>query len=417
LNTATLTPCSTRRDTRPGLVGKRAAVIVFSYYPSDTRVFRAAEALQVSGMEVDVFCILETPNEPRRSVVNAVQVHRLRLLKRRTSKFAYIYQYGYFLMAAFAWLTGQMLTRRYSLVHVHNMPDVLVFSALVAKLLGARVVLDLHDPTPEVYMAIYRFDVDSAMARWLRRLERWSIGFSNLVLTPNVAFAECFVSRGCPPGKIEVVMNSPLASVFHLPEHRIKSRHLPGDRRPFVLMYHGTLVERHGLHTAVEAVARVRATIPDLRFHIYGQQTAYMNETVWPLIKSLGLEKAVECFGEQPQSVIAESIAACDLGVVPNLRTVFTEINMPTRIFEYLALQKPVIVPDSRGIRDYFDDSQMLYFEPGNAADLASKIAWVYQNPRETDRWVEAGRAVYRQHLWEQERERFLDSVTELCCA
>jgi glycosyltransferase involved in cell wall biosynthesis len=296
------------------------------------------------------------------------------------------------------------------------MPDVLVFSALVAKMLGSRVILDLHDPTPEVYMAIYRFGVDSSMARWLRRLEKWSIGFAHQVLTPNLAFAECFVSRGCPPEKIEVVMNSPLASVFHLPESQIKPRHLPGDERPFIVMYHGTLVERHGLHTAVEAMAHLRKTIPNLRFHIYGQQTVYMREVVAPLVASLGLENAVQCFGEQPQPVIAQAIAQCDLGVVPNLRTVFTEINMPTRIFEYLALNKAVIVPDTRGIRDYFDNSQMLFFQPGDAVDLATKISWVYQNPQEVTQWVDAGREVYRQHLWEQERERFLDCVAGLCC-
>ena len=99
---------------------------------------------------------------------------------------------------------------------------------------------------------------------------------------------------------------------------------------------------------------------------------------------------------------------------MPNLRTVFTEINMPTRIFEYLALHKPVIVPDTRGIRDYFDESQMLFFQPGDADDLARKVAWVYQNPDESARWVESGRQVYQQHLWEHERERFLDCISDL---
>ena len=54
---------------------------------------------------------------------------------------------------------------------------------------------------------------------------------------------------------------------------------------------------------------------------------------------------------------------------------------MPTRIFENLALGKPVIVPDTKGIRDYFDDAQIIYFQPGDATNLASRIKWVYDNP------------------------------------
>jgi glycosyltransferase involved in cell wall biosynthesis len=367
-------------------------------------------------MEVDLFCILETAGDRRREVINGVNIHRLDLLKRRTGKLAYFYQYGFFLLAAFWWLTSRMFTRRYSLVHVHNMPDVLVFSALLAKPLGARVILDLHDPTPEVFMAIYDLRAQSPLARTLRFLEKWSIWFADRVITTNIAFSECFISRGCPPGKIEVIMNTPLASVFHLPPDRIKPRAGRDDNGAFVLMYHGTLVHRHGLHTAVEAVAQLIKTAPRLEFHIYGQPTAYMEETVFPLISSLGLEKAIKCFGEQPQPVIAEAIAQCDLGLVPNLRTLFTEINMPTRIFEYLALHKPVIVPDTRGIRDYFNESQILFFQPGDAADLAKQMAWVYEHPNETAKCVQAGREIYSRHLWQQERERFLDGIETLLC-
>jgi len=58
-----------------------------------------------------------------------------------------------------------------------------------------------------------------------------------------------------------------------------------------------------------------------------------------------------------------------NVGLIPNLRNPFTEINMPTRIFENLAMEKPVIVPNTAGIRDYFDDSKMIFFEPGSSED------------------------------------------------
>ena len=60
-----------------------------------------------------------------------------------------------------------------------------------------------------------------------------------------------------------------------------------------------------------------------------------------------------------------------DIGVIPNRRSIFTEINTPTRIFEYLSQGKPVIAPRVPGIVDYFGPEDLVFFELGDADDLA----------------------------------------------
>jgi glycosyltransferase involved in cell wall biosynthesis len=393
---------------------KRAAVIVFAYYPSDVRVMRAAQALFRAGMEVDLLCLQQFPDEPRREQINGVEVFRIGLKKRRAGKLAYASQYLTFLILSFLWLSGRRLTHRYDVVHVHNMPDFLVFCAGPAKALGARVVLDLHDPTPEVFISVYDLAGDHWLVRLLEWSERISIRFADLALTPNIAFRDLFVRRGCPPSKIEIVMNSPLEEVFPLKE---LPEEVPSNRRiraGFVVMFHGTLVERHGLHTAIQAIAQLRERISGLRFHIYGEETAYLREQILPLVVKLGLQKHVQYFGEQPQDVIAQAVSDCDLGVVPNLRTVFTEINLPTRIFEYLALGKPVIVPDTQGIRDYFDADNMLFFKAGMVESLMSQIQWVFDHPHETQIVVRKGQQVYGRHLWTKEERRFMNLISRL---
>jgi glycosyltransferase involved in cell wall biosynthesis len=393
------------------LRGKSAAVVAFSYYPSDVRVMRSAEALFKAGMKVDLLCLQQHPQEPVREQINGVEVFRVCLKKRRGGKLAYAWQYFAFLAHSFFWLSKRRLTRRYDVVHVHNMPDFLVFCTGFAKLLGSRVVLDLHDPTPEVFISVYGLDPDHWLVNLLRGTEKLSIWFADLVLTPNIAFRDLFVTRSCPSHKIEILMNSPLESVFTLKEHPSELRDTSAG---FVIMFHGTLVSRHGLHIAIEAVAKLRSRIPGLQFHIYGEETPYLTKEVMPLVAALGLQSQVHYFGEQPQEVIARAAGACDLGVVPNLRTVFTEINLPTRIFEYLALGKPVIVPKTRGILDYFDSESMLFFTGGDVGNLASRIQWIFDHPREVGVVVRKGQEVYRRHLWKQEERRFLDLVSQL---
>jgi len=127
-----------------------------------------------------------------------------------------------------------------------------------------------------------------------------------------------------------------------------------------------------------------------------------------------GLEENIEYLGMRDRSQIVEAINSCDLGIVPNHRNIFTEINTPTRIFECLALGKPVVAPRTQGIRDYFGDKDLIFFEAGDAHDLARKIEFAFTNPDEVEGIVERGQQVYLAHNWELEKSNFLASINAL---
>jgi glycosyltransferase involved in cell wall biosynthesis len=395
--------------------GKRAVVVVFSHYPSDPRPCRAAEALVRLGMNVEVLCLKQDENEPRREICNGVGIRRISLKRRRGGKFSYVFQYSAFLVISFVMLAFRSLTRRYDLVHVHNMPDILVFAALVPKVFGAKVVLDIHDPMPELMMTIYGLAPESFGVRLLKKFERWSINFADAVLTVNQACKKIFTARGCPPEKVHVVMNSPDEGIFKYRDTmRISSERSPA--KPFIIMYHGSLVERHGLDIGVSALGIVRQTVPHAELRIYGQRTPFL-EQVLNSVRSSGLEKSVRYFGPKTLEQIVEAIDECDVGIIPNRRSIFTEINTPTRIFEYLSRGKPVIAPAVPGIRDYFSDEQLVFFELGDANDLARKLEYVCLHPEEVEKTVELGQAVYRDHQWSAERTKFTNLTGELLTA
>lgn len=397
----------------PRLRGKRAAVVLFSYYPSDPRPRRAAETLVKEGMDVELICLREAGTDAKREVVHGVDVRRVPLRRRRGGALGYAIQYLSFLAMALGILAVRSLTRRYALVHVHNMPDILVASALVPKLLGAKVVLDLHDPMPELMMTIFGLGQQSAPVRLLRRLERWSIRWADLVLTVNLACKKLFVSRSCRAEKIQVVMNSPDAQIFGFrpadPDHA--AERVAGV--PVVVMYHGSLVERNGVDLAVDAVAQTHAAGAPVELRIYGAPTPFL-ERVMESVRARGLTEVVRCMGAKPLEEIVEAIDACDVGVIPNQRNIFTELNTPTRIFEYLSRGKPVIAPRSAGILDYFDEASLIFFDLGDAADLARRIQDVVADPRKAAEIARRGQDVYRTHAWRQERDVLVDSVSAL---
>lgn len=388
----------------------RVAMAVFSYYPDDPRVRREAEALASSGMDVLVCCLCKPGQQPVESV-RGVTVHRLPVVRKRGSPLRYLFEYAAFTLLALFQFARIQRSGAVDIVHVHNMPDVLVAAALVPRLYGARVILDLHDPMPEVFMTKYDLAAGHPVIRILRMLERWSIRYAHRVLTPNGAFRDIFIERGCPAGKIAVVMNTPDPAVF---SRQGGDTAIPGPRREgeFRLMYHGTVVERHGLDTALDALVLIRSALPGVVLHVFGEGDFV--ESFLARTRALSLESLVVYHGQVSLEDIAATIPSIDVGVIPNKRTVFTEVNLPTRIFEYLAHGKPVVVPRTRGIREYFDDGSLHFFDAGDASGLAGAILSIYRDPAKALSVLEGGTAVFQQFAWPAEKERFIRIVETL---
>jgi len=390
--------------------GKRLAMVTFSPYPFDPRPRRAVDSLVGEGATIDLIC-LASDNSPRREALKNLNVLRVPLKHDRRGKLGYFYRYAAFISLCSVILAWRTLARRYDLVYVHNMPDILVFCALVPKLFGAKVILDLHDPMPELLTTIFHVSPKSPSVAFLKFLEKWSIRRADLVVTVNIACQRIFSARSCRKEKIAVVMNSPDGKIF--PFHAARQSDAKSNRegQPFVIMYHGSLVERNGLEVAIDALEQVRKNSPSIELRIYGAKTDFLDRMM-EKVQDKNLQTAVKFFGPKRLEELVGAIESCDLGVIPNHRNAFTDINTPTRIFEYLALGKPVIAPSTAGILDYFDNGSLLFFEAGDAQDLARKIEYAVSHPDECLEIARKAQQVYQDHTWERERETLVSRAS-----
>jgi glycosyltransferase involved in cell wall biosynthesis len=208
-------------------------------------------------------------------------------------------------------------------------------------------------------------------------------------------------------------MNSPDEEIFQYREPSPGTAAPRPPTKPFVIMYHGSLVERHGLDLAITALAEILDPIPGAQLRIFGSTTPYMTK-VLDSITDPRLRAAVHFLGPKNLGELVKEIGECDVGVIPNRRSIFTEINTPTRIFEYLSQGKPTIAPRAPGILDYFGPDDLIYFELGDAADLAQKLQYVFSNPEAVARTVQRGQRIFREHSWSSERQRLLDTVAQI---
>jgi glycosyltransferase involved in cell wall biosynthesis len=387
---------------------KRVATLLFAYYPQDVRARRECEALSEAGIDVDVVA-LQLDGEKEEETVNGVHVYRLPVQKQRAGKLNYVLQYASFVLRSSLKLSQLHMAKSYHCIHAHNMPDILVFAAIFPKLTGSKVLLDLRDPMPELFMTKFSVQRSHPFIRLLMLLEALSVRFADSAITPNISFRDLFISRGCPPEKISIVMNAPMERLFNA------AAAAPGpavqDAGSFILMFHGTILERHGIDTALEAVSELRNEIPGLELRLFGEGDFSCFEGY---LQEQRLEGVVRYHGVVPWEQIPREIRGIDLGIVSNKKTPFTDLNFPGRIFEYLSLGKPVIAPKSRGVLDYFDEESIFFFDPGSSASLTEAIRRVYRDPDLVRRVVARGMEVYRQHRWELQKRSYLEQVKRM---
>ena len=244
-------------------------IVVQSMYDFDPRVRRKAEALVAAGYHVDVLA-LRSPDGRKRYTLNGVNVRTISLGKKRGSLARYTYEYAAFFLWVLMRVPLQMRRRRYAVVDVNTLPDFLVFAPVVAKWMGAKIVLDMHEITPEFYRSKYGMSADSATVRFVTFLEKISFDFADRVITINEPIEELLVARGLPRSKVTVVMNAVdearFASALRAPSTP-EAVALPGR---FVMMYHGTLTPIYGLDLAVEAFAIVHEEMRGVELWILG---------------------------------------------------------------------------------------------------------------------------------------------------
>src|SRR5207245_2819674 len=146
---------------------------------------------------------------------------------------------------------------RLDVVHIHNMPDFLVLAGIIPRLSGSRLVLDIHDPMPELYMSWHQ-EKRSLVVRFLALQERFSCWLADRVVSVNETMRENLRSKGVDDDKILIVHNFPDLSHFQvcdIPES------WPRSQNRLVLFYCGTITEHYDLGMAVKAMARLNGEV------------------------------------------------------------------------------------------------------------------------------------------------------------
>ena len=383
----------------------RIAVLRHGFFPRDLRVYKEVRALAEAGCDITVVC-LRKPGEKPFEEDGRIHIYRLPVGRRRDSRARYMGQYA-LSVVLMGWRISQLALRhRFDVIQVNTLPDFLVFVALVPRLLGASVMLDLHEPTPELYETKY----GDGASRFVRRahvfIEKQAIRFAHHALTVNETIRQRFIDRGSPADKISVIRNVPAEDIF-APREDHKG---PGSH--FLVITHGTLQPRYGQDILIRALVRLRESIPDIRLRIIGGGETEVG--LRRLADDLKCSEAVEITGLVPIRKIREHLIQADVGVVPLIKSPFSELCQPNKLFEYIALKVPVVAARVPAIEESFDETCVWFFEPGDREELIRVIIELYQNPDKRRMMTERAYERYQHLRWNITKKEYLRTVERL---
>ena len=386
---------------------RRVLIIAYTTYIHDGRVKRHAEALAERGDEVDVICLATTPPV----IASKVNVIGIRIPRYRgASRLSYIASYIRFFTRAAMLATRRTLAQRYDVVMVCTMPDAAVLCALLPKLLGSTVVLDVHDTMPELYQDKFPGRRGYIGARLLLLEERASALLADRVLAVHEPHQRRLERAGVAAGKIRTVMNVPDPRLFQWQSHGLRAA--DADRgQPFTVVCHGTLTERLGLEVAFKAIGLVAEQLPGLHLRVIGtgDYLAHANE----LVVAMGLASRVTFHDPVAIERLPALLREAAVGLVPNHPSGATHLMLPVKLLEYAMLGIPVVSARLRTIEHYFDPAAIAYFEPDDPASLARMLSRLYHDPGLRATLARNAYEIVRE-LGRSQRERYYQAIDSL---
>jgi len=383
--------------------------LLYEEYPRDPRVRRYVNAVNETGINCIIICSRKK-NEKYFEELNNNRIYRIPVSKKRGAFFITLLEYITFTSISSTLLIYLSVKYRFKVIHAHSLPDFLVFSALWNKIFGTKIILDLHEIFPELYMARTGAALTSFKVKLLKTAERLAIGFSDVVLTIHDNARDIFASRNKGiENKIHVVMNSVDPAEF-------SDRNLI-DTGEFNIVYNGTVVKLLNLTMITEALASLKEKMQEddfnrILFKIYGDGPAL--EEILLLAKKLGVDDRVKYMGYIQPAEMSKEILKTSVLVLPPLKNIYSDLFYTIKLIEAVYLGVPVIATRLNTYKEYYREESIFYFNSGSLNELCAKIEEVFYNKELVKKKTENAFKDYSKVNWDIMKKRYLNIINSL---
>jgi glycosyltransferase involved in cell wall biosynthesis len=242
--------------------------------------------------------------------------------------------------------------------------------------------------------------------RLLLAMERNVVSRAAVISAVSTAAAEMAFRAGAEPSRTVVVPNA--VDVREL-DAELEVASARRDGAGGLLGWAGSFGPWHGAELAVRALSMLP---PDISLRMVGDGNE--RKACVDVAEALGVADRVEMTGALPRGEALRQLAECDVLLSPHtpLRNQ-TFFGSPTKIFEYMALGKPIVVSRLGQLGELFEDGVTARtVTPGDADELADAVTAVLRSPDRGRALGKAARRVAeREHSWDDRARTILDRL------
>ena len=317
------------------------------------------------------------------------------------------------------WAAGSLVELRRVITSAEV--DVVVGLSLTNSLPMALYLKAKGIPYISVVLEPYNNMVDQRWARKPARIcEALSYRKADRVVVFTPQMRQYVSGMGATPDQTVLLKTGVNLDVFHPDIDGCPQRKALGIAPDeWVLFFMGWLYDFSGLRQIFQAIAKEPNILDGARLLVVGDGDIY--HELQSLIEQHHLSTRILMTGQRPYSEIPALLAAADVCLMPSLENDITRDIVPMKVYEYLAVQRPLVATCLPGMLSEFgQESGILYtHDPVEALARAIDLA---KNPREVAARAEAGYKFVQQHAnWECTTDKFeeillsLTSVRRIC--
>ena len=364
--------------------------------PLDRRVWQESCALRDAGFEVVVICPQMRGYVVPEEKLEGIQIYRHWIAEEASGIGGFIREYTSALWGELRLIWKAWRRHRFKLIHLCNPPDILFVVAAPFKLLGVRIIYDVHDLWPEMFEA--KFGRRGMLYWFVRTAERLTYACADVVIATNESVRRVAHERGKKdPSKAFVVRTAPkIGDVNVLPNPALKKN------RPYLVGYIGVMGNADGVNYIIEAAAHIVHKLGrrDVQFLLMGHGPEY--DRLVNLRDSRNLEGFVDMPGRVTNEFLFSALKTIDLGVSGDPKNSYNDGCTMNKVLEYMAFGKPQVSFDLVEGRASAQEAGV-YVSENSAQRLGDAVVATLDNPELRERMGRLGyHRLHNELNWEK---------------
>jgi len=380
-------------------------------FPPDIRLEKEIKSLDKNGYKVLVLC--NQFNKMKNPGFEYCEIERVKAVFNST-KLNKLINFPFFLNPRYLFASFKyIILYKPDYIHAHDLP-MMPIAILFGKLFRIPIIFDMHENYPQ---ALKQFNKKGFINlifknyRFALVLEKLCLKHSDRIIVVIDEGKERLISMNVPSGKITVVSNTVDLETFTIPESEPynSSNALMSDKK--IILYTGTFSAERGLKIPILAMKSLLTKINNVMLLLVGEGP--QKQELKTIVENNQLENYVRFVEWVDHIELASVVNKAEVCIIPQPNNEFINTTIPHKLFEYMAIGKPVLVSDALPLKRIINETGAgLVFKSDDEINFALRIEQLLTKEKDWGaRGLEAVKNIYN---WKNDEKCLLNMYNNL---